>query len=404
MSRAAISVTPARPAFDAALGISLSGLPAGGTVTLRASQTDLTGTPWAAAQTFVAGADGTVVVDRPMGLITSMTPDATVPIAPPEVLTLVAEVDAAPVAVIHVERLRVPDGVVRSDFGDGRVAACYEPAGTEGGLPGVVLLGGSEGGLHESDAALLAAHGFVVVALAYFRAPGLPPMLVDVPLEHIAATIDRLAAHPRVDPARVVVAGGSKGGEAALLVGAHFPAVRGVVSVVGSGVVTQGIGPGASFLDIVSTPVAGWTLGGEPVPYLPHVVPDGVRDAVAQGTPVALRSVFAPALDLPVRAAAEIPVERIDGPVLLLSTQDDQGYGPAFHEVAAARLAAHGRVYEHVVYPDAGHLVAAPPYGPTTVSVLPGPGVLFDHGGTPEGTAFAREDAWRRLREFVSAL
>jgi dienelactone hydrolase len=52
--------------------------------------------------------------------------------------------------------------------------------------PGVILIGGSEGGLHEVDAALLAAHGFSVLALAYFGMPGVPPTIVDIPLEYFA--------------------------------------------------------------------------------------------------------------------------------------------------------------------------------------------------------------------------
>jgi hypothetical protein len=36
-------------------------------------------------------------------------------------------------------------------------------------------------------------------------------------------------------------------------------------------------------------------------------------------------------------AEATIPVERINGPVLLLSGEDDLGYGPEYHRIAAGR-------------------------------------------------------------------
>jgi len=101
-------------------------------------------------------------------------------------------------------------------------------------------------------------------------------------------------------------------------------------------------------------------------------------------------------------AAATIPVERINGPVLLLTGELDGG--AAFHRIAADRLAAHGRPHEHVVFPGAGHLIAAPPYAPTTLTVLPIAGVTFDYGGDPGSTARARADAWRRTREFLAAL
>lgn len=45
------------------------------------------------------------------------------------------------------------------------------------------LLGCSEGGLHKDDAALLATHGYAVLALAYFGMAGVPAHLVEVPLE-----------------------------------------------------------------------------------------------------------------------------------------------------------------------------------------------------------------------------
>jgi dienelactone hydrolase len=114
--------------------------------------------------------------------------------------------------------------------------------------------------------------------------------------------------------------------------------------------------------------------------------------------------VFEPGLTLDVLDAATIPVERISGPVLLLSTEDDGGYSPVLHGIAADRLAAHGRPYEHVVYPGADHLIAGPPYRPTTQSTSPGPGVTFAHGGSPAATASVRADAHRRVLAFLAGL
>jgi len=157
-----------------------------------------------------------------------------------------------------------------------------------------------------------------------------------------------------------------------------------------------------SFLDIMRTPVANWTLGGEPLPYVPTVVTPELEKLVAEGAPVQLRLAFEPGMTPDVVAAATIPVERINGPVLLLTGELDGG--AAFHRIAADRLAAHGRPHEHVVFPGAGHLIAAPPYAPTTLTVLPIAGVTFDYGGDPGSTARARADAWRRTREFLAAL
>jgi dienelactone hydrolase len=96
-------------------------------------------------------------------------------------------------------------------------------------------------------------------------------------------------------------------------------------------------------------------------------------------------------------------VERIAGPVLLISGADDQTYGPAFQEAAAQRLAAarHRYPFRHIVHKGAGHLFAAAPYQPTTQSVFPGPGVPFQYGGTPAADATARLATWRETQSFL---
>jgi dienelactone hydrolase len=417
-----LHLSPPAPSLDTVLRIRLDGLPAGGQVTIRASQSDPRGRPWRSAASFTASADGTVDLSRdapaggsyrtadPMGLVWSMEPAGGPAVRPadflaPTPLLVRADLDGTEIGAARCARLRVPAGLTRTEVrAGGLVGTLYAPAGAP--APGVLLLGGSEGGMHEDDAALLAAHGYAVLALAYYGLPGLPAALRDIPLEYFGRALGYLQEPGRTMGGPAVI-GASKGGEAALLVGATFPQVQAVVSVVGSGVVTQGIsqdvGTG-SFLDILGTPVASWTYEGREVPYARTPVTAGLAAAVAAGQPVALRPSFEAGMPAAGPAPATvIPVERIRGAVLLLSGGDDQGYGPAFHDVAARRLARHQHRCEHLVFEGAGHLISPPPYGPTTSALTPGPGVTFRHGGTPAADARARSAGWRAIAAFLAS-
>jgi dienelactone hydrolase len=277
-------------------------------------------------------------------------------------------------------------------------------------LPGVLLLGGSEGGLHEDHAALLAEQGYAVLALAYYGLPGVPQVCQDIPLEYFGRALDYLRAHPRVDGDRIGVFGGSKGGEVALLIGVTFPdrGVRAVVSVAGSGVVTQGICQSVFTGDlrtILTTPVANWTYQGHELAYLPNVVTPRMERALAAGEPVALGWARPDLGDVERVAQAAIPVERINGAVLLVVGADDQNYGVEFHKIAARRLEEHRHphAWKHVVHEGAGHFIIAPHIAPTS-QTSPGPGgITFLHGGTPEDDARARAETWRETVEFFAS-
>jgi pimeloyl-ACP methyl ester carboxylesterase len=106
-------------------------------------------------------------------------------------------------------------------------------------------------------ASLLAAHGYPSLALAYFKAPGLPQSLNAIRLEYFTNALAVLRAQPGVDPGHVLVMGHSRGGEAALLLGAYFPRLvnAGVVAGVPSSVVNPGLP------DTTQSP---WTLRGRP--------------------------------------------------------------------------------------------------------------------------------------------
>ena len=416
-------VGPDRPLLDTELDIRLERFEPRTEVTLHASMREPSGRRWGSHATFRTDESGCVDLRRqapvagsyqtadPMGLVWSMTPRAgSGPkdgrILPPATLTLTAESRGETVAGTEVERLRLAPEVRRTVIRDrGLVGTLFAPV--DGGPhPGVVLIGGSEGGLHELDAALLAARGFAVLALAYFGMRGVPPVLVDLPLEYFGGALAWLRSRGRVRDGRLGVIGGSRGGEAALLIGAMFPEVGAVVSTVGSGLITQGIGMGNGLIDILEQPVASWTWRGRPLPFLRNEVTPELKRQVAAGEPVELRLAFLPGLaDREAVAAATIPVERIQGAVLLVSAGDDRMWPcAALSGIAAERLAAagHRHPFRHLTYPTAGHPVAPPPYGPTTEIISPGPGVRFATGGTPERNAAARADAWAQSVAFLT--
>jgi dienelactone hydrolase len=70
---------------------------------------------------------------------------------------------------------------------------------------------------------MLAARGYPVLALAYFREDGLPRELVRIPLEYFRRALLWMRTRPEVDPARVVTLGISRGGELSLILASTFP-------------------------------------------------------------------------------------------------------------------------------------------------------------------------------------
>src|SRR5260221_71698 len=105
---------------------------------------------------------------------------------------------------------------------------------------------------------------------------------------------------------------------------------------------------------------------------------------------------------------AEIPVENIHGPVLLISGRDD-GVWPSTRsaESIVRRLKEHQFAYEVTCasFPDAGHSLIRP-HSPTmdiNSRRHPLTGRIVRAGGTPMGNARARGEAWKNVLEFLNA-
>lgn len=253
----------------------------------------------------------------------------------------------------------------------------------------ILLLGGSEGGLDSGNAQIIASHGYVVMSLAYFGVAPLPLELKEIPLEYIQHNVKILRAHPQVDSLRVFIWGTSRGGELALLTAATFPEFfRAVVAMVPSHTVWQG-------LTKENAAVSSWTYKGQPLPFLSGIV----EESDFKQAPFKLRPLFERALKLSNTFAAEIPVEKIDAPILMVSGGDDQIWPSSIMANAVVERLKRNQYphnYVHLSYPGAGHFIGLPAW-PTS-------GRIFNSmyaGGTQEADGMAGSDSWPRVLDFL---
>ncbi len=410
-----IEAGPADAMYDEPVSIRLADFPPGREVTLRASSVDGLAHRWESAATFVTDARGVAdlatqaprrgsyAVADAMGPLWSMALDSAVvertpfvnPDTAPVEVALSAELDGKPAAATKLTRRFAAPGVVRSAVcDDGLVAEFFRHEGER--RPGVIMVGGSNGGLAIDGPALLASHGYAVLSLGYFAMPGLPANLIEIPLEYFGRAITWMRRNPHVAPGGLAIVGISRGGELVLLLGSIFPEVTAVVAYVPSGVVWPGLGGNPR------TPQSAWTLGGRPVPY---VEPAPQDPAIWSKPPTAFTPWFRECLknQASVERAA-IAVEKINGPVLMFSGTDDQMW-PSLNlaDLAVRRLLARDfpHHFEHISYAGAGHFIRFP-YSPVLSDLFhPVARAPMALGGTPEANHVANLDSWRRCLSFL---
>ena len=422
-----LTATPASALEDQPMDIRVSGLKPGEPITLRAGMHDYKDRDWIATATYIADKEGEVDVSHmaprygsysgvhALGLIWSMLPES--------VTNLHALLWAPKNNLYHIHLEALADGHIltnrtlerysyRADAvkrtvvaENGLVGELYTPT-TPGPHPAVLVLGGSEGGLHPQveEAALLASHGYTALGLAYFQGfgsneagvAGLPKVLENIPLEYFVKAADWLKQQPGVDSRHLAIMGWSKGAEAALITAATFPKeFQAVIAFMPSSVVWSGIsyGPGPSG--------SSWTLHGKPLPFATPVINPAMFN---DGKPLAFVSAYAAGLkETQAVEKAVIPVERIAGPVLLISASDDQIWpSPLMAQQIMRRLKARHHAYadESLCYAGAGHVILWP-YRPTNSDRIAIPGGSFMFGGKPIAYAWADRDAWNKVLTFL---
>ncbi|MDM0072178.1 acyl-CoA thioesterase/bile acid-CoA:amino acid N-acyltransferase family protein [Variovorax sp. J31P207] len=420
-----LSITPEDALIDVPRRIALDGLAPGEQVEIASRTLRGAGVPWRAAARFVADAEGTVDLlrDAPvagsyqgvsaMGLVWSQVPDTPgarelfggEPAAALATDILVRrDGDARPVRGGFVQRLAAAGVTRREVREEGLVGTLFLPAGP-GPHPAVMILNGSGGGINEPRAALYASHGYAAFALGYFKAPGLSDYISATRLEYFETALAWM--HRTLKPLHgfVALSGQSRGGELVLLLGTLFPAsVSAVIGYVPGAVV--------HCAQNACDPALGregpaWIFRGRP---LPHVWENNRTATWAPWDEGPEPRRHADALltalqDPDAVERARIPVEKIRGPVIVLSATDDGSWPSSLYgRMVTERLAqfGHPHVVAHLDFEGAGHSILFPCVPTTQLGYAhPVSGRRSTSGGTPAHNAHADEASWQGVLRFL---
>jgi dienelactone hydrolase len=410
-----LEVDPKEALIDEPVLVRILNCPADQQVMLRAKVMDDDSVMWISENLFIPE-DGVVdlAITTPtsgsytspdaMGFIWSMKPDPFESILfssknlTPLMVSLQVYIDDSLVASTEITRLRIKEGIQSTEVRDNGLVGTFYISENASNVPAIIDLTGSGGGKSETRAALLASHGYASLALAYFGSESLPKTLTNIPLEYFKNAIEFLQHQDEVDPEKIGVIGGSRGGELALLLGSTYPEIKCVIGYVPSIYRCPGAGGPA------------WILNDKPLPFISSSGDEKamaeIQKSIVSGEATSFLPMFTSIINDPEAIkGTEIPIENINGTILLISGRDDQLWPSSrMSEMAMERLKSNEfkHNYKHLTYPDAGHMIAAP-FIPTTISEATHPinGIFMKLGGTPEGNAYARMDSWQQILKFL---
>jgi dienelactone hydrolase len=412
-----IKVDSLESKIDDPITIQLVGLAPNQKVTLHARAVDEKGIQWHSSACFRSDPSGCVdiseqtplygsyVIRDGMGLFWSMQPSQetqdTYQAPDPQIIELSLEEENRIISTISLKRYKMSPNVVRKPLiNEGLVGTYFYPK-NQPRSAGIIILGGSHGGLNETTARVLASHGYATFALAYFGMKGLPDKLEQIPLEYFEKALQWFKSQPEVDENHIGLIGNSRGGELALVLASLFPtAFQAIAAYVPSHVM---------FAGLPNQDVPAWVYKGKPLaPPLKVQPPFHITGGKDRSSPVATAPLFYQLFQKQSAwASSEIPVENIQGALLLISGEDDKMWPSYFSsDYIKQKVKKHNanRICEHLHYPDAGHFISLP-FLPTTCNQYfhPVAQLWMTVGGTAKDDAFAAKDSWQKVKDFFQA-
>ncbi len=395
-----IQVVPAQGLADQPASIIVSGLAPGSQITIRADLVDGDTHTWGAQADFTADPSGSVDTSKQapvngsyrtvsaLGLVWSMRPKGfnihqyQFPHDfQPQPIQFHLLVNGQEISSAQFIQLAIGSDVQQIKV-DGAIQGVLFLPGDSQKHPGILVVGGSEGGFPSPKAAWLASHGYAAFALCYFRCAGTPENLERIPLEYFAQALGFMMKRPEIDPSRIGVMGTSRGGELALQLGSMYSPIKAVVAYVPANVRHPSCCQGGSD--------ASWTWHGVPL------------------THISLAQAMDPNPSSADEFNAQIAVEATNGPILMIGAEDD-GIWPSAEMVRVAAQRLRSNHFSHqvvtLIYPHAGHRAGLPDIVPTWTNgtTQRSSGRSTEYGGSPEGNAESTLDATPKVLDFLAS-
>jgi dipeptidyl aminopeptidase/acylaminoacyl peptidase len=218
--------------------------------------------------------------------------------------------------------------------------------------PLIVAFGGAEGAIDwhrnhmKTKRDSLIQKGYAILAIGYFNAEGTPKNLDRISLDAISDTIMSIAKNSKIDESKIALIGGSRGGELVLNLASRFNHFNAVIAMSTSNV---------SFPAITwSGNTSSWTYKNKEVSYVPaglNTISPAIKGDLYTAHSLMLK-------DEEAVKKAEIQVENINGPILILSGKDDDQWpATTMSNRIIERLKENNfKFYKEHIILDGGHI------------------------------------------------
>lgn len=283
----------------------------------------------------------------------------------------------SPLATASVKRLIKSKDVNRFEVRRGRVRGILFLPKTDTVLPGIIDIAGIPypGEVYDMSASMLAAQGYVTLALAYCNFDDLPKG-INLDLEYFIEAVEWLHSLPQVKKGGIIVHSSCVGSIIAMHLAVHSPLVRAVIAINSGSYIFDGTMTYAgNNLDV--------NMRSE------RTIVNGVSHH-----------------RLPPKEELVIPIEKSHSsiPFLFIVGEEDSLTPPEHTTLLVSRLekAGRGDKVKVVRYPGVGHVIK-PPFTPAKATVSPkGPGLLVYFGGDPEAYYKYSEAIWKEIIAFIA--
>lgn len=219
--------------------------------------------------------------------------------------------------------------------------------------PLIVAFGGSQGGNTWTEdywgdiRTKFLDQGYAILSIGYFNTEGTSETLDRISLNAIYDTIKSISNNPKINKDKIMLLGTSRGGELVLNLASRYNDFDAVVALVPAHMRF----PAAS----ITANTSAWTFNGKELSYLP--IPfSAVITSLAGKKRKAWEIILENEKSTP---EAEIEVEKINCPILLLSAKDDEAWPSHYMcDKIVNRLSNNNYqyYYKHISF-DGGHYV-----------------------------------------------